>query len=41
MEFLNKRVGISEDELYQYQMNAVDVAFCDDAMKHEIWKALK
>lgn len=19
-------------------MNAIDVAFCDDAMKHEIWK---
>jgi adenosine deaminase len=41
MEFLNKKIGISEDELYQYQMNAVDVAFCDDAMKHEIWKSLK
>lgn len=41
MEFLNERFGISEEELYQYQMNAIDVAFCDDAMKHEIWKALK
>lgn len=41
MEFLNKRFGIVEEELYQYQMNAVDVAFCDDAMKHEIWKAIK
>ena len=41
MEFLNERFGISEEELYQYQMNAVDVAFCDDAMKHEIWKVLK
>ena len=41
MEFLNERFGISEEELYQYQMNAVDVAFCDDAMKHEIWKALR
>ena len=41
MEFLNERFGISEEELYQYQMNAVDVAFCDDAMKHEIWKTLK
>ena len=40
MEFLNERFGISE-ELYCYQMNAVDVAFCDEAMKHEIWKALK
>ena len=41
MEFLNDRFGIMEEELYQYQMNAVDVAFCDDSMKHEIWKALK
>ncbi len=41
MEFLNDKFGIAEEELYQYQMNAVDVAFCDDAMKHEIWKALK
>ena len=21
--------------------NAIDVAFCDDSMKHEIWKVLK
>lgn len=41
MEFLNERFGISEEELYQYQMNAIDVAFCDDSMKHEIWKSLK
>lgn len=41
MEFLNDRFGIMEEELYQYQMNAVDAAFCDDAMKHEIWKMLK
>ena len=41
MEFLNQKCGISEEELYQCQMNAVDVAFCDDAMKHEIWKALR
>jgi len=41
MEFLNERFGISEEELYCYQMNAVDVAFCDEVMKHEIWKALK
>ena len=41
MEFLNERFGISEEELYLYQMNAVDVAFCDESMKHEIWKALK
>jgi hypothetical protein len=41
LEFLNQKCGISEEELYQCQMNAVDVAFCDDAMKHEIWKALK
>ena len=41
MEFLNEKFGIEKEELYQYQMNAIDAAFCDDAMKHEIWKALK
>jgi adenosine deaminase len=41
MKFLNEKFGISEEEFYQYQMNAIDVAFCDDAMKHEVWKELK
>lgn len=41
MEFLNKHFGIEEEELYNYQMNAIDVAFCDDAMKHEIWKVCR
>lgn len=41
MQFLNERFGISEEELYRYQMNALETAFCDDAMKHEVWKVLK
>ena len=41
MEFLNSRFGIEAEELYQYQMNAVDAEFCEDAMNHEIWKLLK
>ncbi len=41
MQFLNESFGIAEEELYQYQMNAIDMAFCDETMKHEIWKILK
>ena len=41
MEFLNEKFGISEEEFYRYQMNAIDAAFCDDAIKHELWKELK
>lgn len=41
MEFLNEQFGIEEEELYKYQMNAIEVAFCDDVMKHEIWKACR
>lgn len=38
MEFLNERFGISEEELLQYQKNAIEVAFCDETVKHELWK---
>lgn len=41
MEFLWEKFGISEEELRQYQKNAIEVAFCDDAVKHEIWKSIK
>ncbi len=41
MDFLNERFGITEEELYLYQLNAVDAAFCHETIKHEIWKALK
>lgn len=41
MSFLNEKFGITEEELKQYQLNSVEVAFCDDAVKHELWKALK
>ena len=41
MEFLNEQFGITEEEFKQYQMNAVEVAFCDDSVKHELWKVFK
>ncbi len=41
MEFLHEKFGITEEELRQYQRNAIDAAFCDDAVKHELWKALR
>lgn len=40
IEFLQKNFGISDEEIYQYQKNALEVAFCDELMKHEIWKML-
>lgn len=39
MIFLHEKFGVTEEELRQYQRNAIDAAFCDDAVKHEIWKA--
>lgn len=41
MQFLNEAFGITEEELTQYQLNAVETAFCDDAVKHRLWKALQ
>lgn len=41
MKFLHEKFGITEEELRQYQLNAIDAAFCDDAAKHEIWKVIK
>lgn len=41
MQFLNEAFGITEEELKQYQLNAVETAFCDDAVKHRLWKALQ
>ena len=41
MNFLYEKFGITEEELKQYQLNAVEVAFCDDAVKHELWKMMK
>ena len=41
MEFLNKNFGITMDEAWQYQKNAMEVAFCNDDMKHELWKIFK
>lgn len=40
-QFLEKRFGISEEEFYKYQLNAVEAAFCDDEIKHRLWKLMK
>ena len=40
MKFLWEQFGISVEELYQYQKNALEAAFCDELMKHEVWKSL-
>ena len=40
MKFLWEQFGISAEELYQYRKNALEVAFCDELMKHEVWKVL-
>ena len=40
MEFLNTNFGITEEELLQYQLNAVEIAFCDDGVKHKLWKSI-
>ena len=41
INFLHEKFGISEEELRQYQKNAIEAAFCDDTVKHEIWKSMK
>ena len=40
MKFLWEQFGISVEELCQYQKNALEAAFCDELMKHEVWKTL-
>ena len=40
MMFLQKNFEISDEELYQYQKNALEAAFCDELIKHEVWKLL-
>lgn len=40
MIFLQEQFGICDEELYQYQKNALEAAFCDELMKHEVWKML-
>lgn len=41
MQFLQKNFDITEEELLQYQFNAIEVAFCDDSVKQKLWRALK
>lgn len=40
-ELLHDGFGITEEELRQYEFNAIEAAFADDAVKHELWKKLK
>ncbi len=40
MQFLHDRFGITEEELVLYQKNAIEVAFCDDNIKQELWKSI-
>lgn len=40
MEFLKGNFGITEEELIQYQLNAVEIAFCDDSVKHKLWRTI-
>lgn len=41
MSFLQDKFGITDEELKQYQLNAVEVAFCDDSVKQMLWKEMK
>lgn len=41
MTFLQERFGILEEEFRKYQMNAVEAAFCNDDIKHKLWKLIK
>lgn len=41
MYFLHENFGITEEELREYQLYAIDTAFCDDAVKHTMWKLLR
>ena len=38
MEFVQQHYGITLEELVQFQENAAEVSFADDAMKHELLK---
>lgn len=41
MKLLRDSFGITEEELRQYEENAVRAAFADDAVKHELWKRIR
>ena len=41
MEEVQKHCGITLEELYRIECNAVEVAFADDSVKHELWKMLR
>lgn len=41
MRFLNESFHITEEELKQYQQNAIEAAFCDASVKQELFKAFQ
>lgn len=41
MELVQQRFKIAEEELIQFQKNAIETAFADDAVKHELWKRVE
>ena len=41
MEEVQKHCGIPLEEFYRIERNAVEVAFADDSVKHELWKMMR
>jgi adenosine deaminase len=41
MEFVQEHYGITDEELYQLQRNALDTAFADDQTKDRLWKKIR
>lgn len=41
MQFLHEKFGITEEELRRLALNAVEISFADDSVKHELWKNLQ
>ena len=41
MEEVQKHCGIPLEEFYRIECNAVEVAFADDSVKHELWKMMR
>lgn len=41
MQFLQQQFDVTLEELLHYQKNAIELAFCDDAVKHHLWKMFR
>lgn len=41
MLFVHQHYGITEEELKEFMMHAVETAFADDQVKHELWELLR